>query len=86
MVHNLEQEPDQYHEDHIDTVNINAVNFNNKCSVITANLKTSANKVRIVVPHKVDMGSDGKVMPLHVYKKLFPWATKEQLVATIGHM
>ena len=41
-VHDLEQEPDQHHEevDHIDTVNINSVYFNNKHSVITANLKT----------------------------------------------
>ena len=28
------------------------------------------------------MGSDGNIMPLHLYQKLFPRETKDQLVAT----
>ena len=48
------------------------------CSVITANLKTFANKSGIIVPYKVDTGSDGNIMPLHIYKKLFPRVTSEQ--------
>ena len=49
--HNLEQEADQYweEEDHIYAVNINSIIFNSKCSVITVNLKTSSNQVRIIV-------------------------------------
>ena len=35
-----------------------------------------------MVPHNVDTGSDGNIIPLHIYKKLLPKATKEQLVAT----
>ena len=82
-IHNLEQDPDQYQEeDHIDTMNINSFNLNSKCSVITANLKTSLKQVRIIVPYHVDTSSDGNIMHLHVYKKIFPRATKEQLVAT----
>ena len=42
----------------------------------------SSNKVIITVPYEVDMGSDGNIMPLYIYKMLFPKATKEQLVAT----
>ena len=96
MVHNLEQEPDQYQEeeDHTNMVNINSINFNSKCSVVTANLKTS-HQLRIIVPYKVDTGSDGNIRPLHIYKKLFPWSTtnkniqlkhKQNKNNTIGHM
>ena len=46
-----------------------------------ANLKTSSNKLVITVIYKVDIGSDGNIMPLHIYKKLFPRATIEQLEA-----
>ena len=35
-------------------------------------------------PFKVDMGSDGNIMPLYLYKKLFTRATIEQMVATIN--
>ena len=28
------------------------------------------------------MGSDGNIMPLHIYKKIFPKGTKEQLMTT----
>ena len=41
-VHDLEQEPDQQHEeeDHVDMVNINSIIFSRKQLVVTANLKT----------------------------------------------
>ena len=63
-------------------VNLNFVKFNSNCSAIVANLKLSSNKIIIMVPYKVDMGSDGNIMPLCIYKKLIPRATIEQLVAT----
>ena len=34
------------------------------------------------MPYKVDTGSDGNIISLHLYKKMFPRATKEQLAAT----
>ena len=77
VAHNIEQEPNQVEESHTDMVNINSIDFNSKYSVITANLKASPNKVVITVPYKVDTGSDGNIMPWHIYKKLFPRATKE---------
>ena len=50
-VHNLNQEPDQPHEEvyHIDTVNINSVYFSNKHLVIKNNLKSSSNQASIIV-------------------------------------
>ena len=79
IFHNIGQEPDQcsIEEYHIDTVNINVLIFNNKWLTITANLTMSLNQVSIIIPYKVDMGSDDNIMPLHLYKKLFPRATKE---------
>ena len=39
-------------------------------SVITANLKMLANKRSITVPYKIDTGSNGNIMPLHIYKMI----------------
>ena len=44
--------------------------------------KKLSSQVSIIIPYKVDTGSDGNIMPSHLYKKLCPWATKEQLEAT----
>ena len=72
VVHNIEQEPDQNQkEDQIDMVNINSISFNNKHFVITTNLETSSNEVRIRIPYKVDTGIDGSIIPLHICKKYF---------------
>ena len=57
-VQNIEQLADQEKENHIDTVNINSINFNTNHSVITAKSKTLSNKVVITVPYKIDTGSD----------------------------
>ena len=35
-----------------------------------------------MVPYKVDMGSDGNIMQLNIFTKLFPSATMDKLVAT----
>ena len=84
MVHNVDQEPelDQEEEDQIDMASTNYISFNSKHFIITANLKTSSNQVKIIMPYKVDMGSEGTIIPLHIYKKLFSRATKKALVAT----
>ena len=80
----VEQEAaqDSEEENNIDLVNINSIHFNKNCSVITANLKMSASINSVIVPYEVDTGSNGNIMPLHIYKKLFPKITSEQLVAT----
>ena len=35
-----------------------------------------------MVPYKVDMASDENIMPLYIYKNLFPRATIQQLAVT----
>ena len=37
-----------------------------------------------MVSYRVDTGSDGIIMPFHIYKKLFPSTTVDQLAATKG--
>ena len=80
----VEQEAvqDSAEENIIDMVNINSIHFNKNHSIITANLKMSAGPNNVIVPYKVAIGSNGNIMPLHMYKKLFPKITSEQLVAT----
>ena len=68
----------------IEMVSINSVHFNKNCSILTANLKTSVGKNSISVPYKIDMGSDRNIMPLHIFKKLFPGVTNEQIADTIN--
>ena len=66
-LHNINQETDQYQkEDDIDMVNINSINCNSKCSVITVNFKTSSNQAKVIVLYKVGTGSDGNIIPLHI--------------------
>ena len=41
----------------------------------------SACPKNVMVPYKVDTGSDGNIMPMHIYKKLCQKITNEHLVA-----
>ena len=79
----VEQEtaPDSAEESSIDLVNINSIPFNKNCLVITEKLKMSAGINNVIVSYKVDTDRDGNMMPLHIYKKLFPRITNEQLAA-----
>ena len=52
-------------------VGINSVYFNKNCSILTANLKTLVGENSISVPYKIDMGSNGNIMPLHILKSYF---------------
>ena len=78
----MEQETVQNHaRDNIDMVIINFIQFNKNHSILTTNLEMSAGQSNIMVPYIIDTGSDGNIMPLHMYKKLFPNITDEQLAA-----
>ena len=77
LVNTIEKETTHKQEPCIKMVNINLVSFNSNHSVIIANLKTSSNKATIVVPYKVDMGSDGNIMPFNIFTKLF--LTQQQI-------
>ena len=63
-------------------MNIDSIQFNKNCSVLTANPKAAAGHNKIVIAYKIDTGSDSSIMPFHAYKKLFPNVTKKQLAET----
>ena len=79
----VEQETlqDNTRED-IESVSKYSIHFNKYCSVLTANLKMFTGKNNIMVSYKIDTGSNSNIMPLHVYKKVFPNITNEQLAKT----
>ena len=68
--------------ENIELVSINSIQFNKNHSVLTAKFKMSAGQSNIKVPYKIDTGSNGNKMSLHVYKTLFLNITNEQLGAT----
>ena len=55
----------------IETVNIDLVHLNRNWSLITAHLEMQVGKNFIEIPYKIDIGSEGNIMPLHIFKKLF---------------
>ena len=44
-----------------------------------AKLKTSSSQNRAIIPYTLDPGSDGNIMSIYFFRKLFPNAAKEQL-------
>ena len=63
-------------------VSINSVCFNKSCSVLTTKLKTFIDNNNMIIPYKIDTGSDGNIMPWHIFKKLSPRVTNSQLAET----
>ena len=55
----------------IELMSINSLQFNRKHSILNAKLKTSAGQNNIIVPYKIDTGSDSKIIPEHVFKNCF---------------
>ena len=75
VVNEMEQEGTQeYTEYDLEMVSINSVCFNKSHSMLTTKLKMSIDN-NIVIPYKIDIGSDGNIMPWYVFKKLFPRVT-----------
>ena len=70
-MHEVEIEMVQESQEEIETVSIDSVHLNKNQSVITAHLETHAGKDMVEVPYKIDMGSEGNIMPLYIFKKLF---------------
>ena len=62
------QTQDSAEENSTDSVNINAIHSNKNHLVITAKLKMSAGIDNVIVQYKVDMGSEGNIMPWHIQK------------------
>ena len=70
-IQNIELEPNlnQGEEVYIGKANTNSVSCNSQHSIITGNFKTFSNQSRITVLYEVDIHCNGKIMPLHIYKK-----------------
>ena len=81
-VHSIDPQKEQHQdEDEIDKVNIysiyiDSITLNSKHSVITTNLNTSSRQAASVVSYKIDSGSNGNIMPFHIFKKVYPRSTK----------
>ena len=82
MVHEMEmvQEPQ---EEEIETVSINSVYLNKNRLLITTHLEMQVGKTTVEIPYKIDTGSEGNIMPLYIFKKLFKNMTEEQLKRSI---
>ena len=65
-------------DEEIDTLSIDSVHLNKNWSVITVHLETHAGENTVEVPYKMDTGSEGDIMPLYIFKKLFKNVTVEQ--------
>ena len=70
-------------EEDIETVSINSIYLNRNQSLITAHLKTQVSKTTTEVPYKIDTSSEGNIMPLYIFKKLFKNMPEEQLTGSI---
>ena len=64
-------------------VSIKSVCFNKSYSMLTAKLEMFVDNNNIVIPYKIDTGSDGNIMPWYIFKELFPGVTGSQLAKTI---
>ena len=73
-------------EGKIETVSIDLVHLNKNWSLITAHFKMQAGENIVEVPYKIDTGSEGNIMPLYIFKKLFKITTEEQLKKSIKAM
>ena len=74
-------------EGEIEAVSINSVHLNKTWSLLMAKLEMQSGRNTIVIPYKIDMGSEGNIMPLFIFKKLFKNVTEEQLWKSIkGHI
>ena len=68
VIHEVEidMEPESQGED-TEVVSINSLYINRTRSLITAKLETQAGKTVLEIPYKIDMGSEGNLMPLYIF-------------------
>ena len=83
-VHEVEVEvtPEPQEED-IETVSINSIYLSRNQSLITAHLQMQVGKTATEIPYKIDTGSEGNIMPLYIFKKLFKNMPEEQVKGSI---
>ena len=64
-------------------MSINSIYLNRNQSLITAHLKMQVGNTTMEIPYKIDTGSEGNIMPLYIFKKLFKNMPDEQLKGSI---
>ena len=52
-------------------MSINSVYLNKNWSLITAQLEMQVGETTLEVPDKIDTGSEGNLMSIYIFKKLF---------------
>ena len=73
VVNKMEQEvSQQYKEDNIEMVSINSVCTNKNQLMLTTKVDTCVGNNDVIIPYKIDTGSDSSIMPWYIFKKLFP--------------
>ena len=75
-------EPESQGED-TEVVRINSLYINRTRSLIMVKLEMQAGKIVLEIPYKIAMGSEGNLMPLYIFRKLFAKMSNEQLKRSV---
>ena len=67
-----------------DAVRAKIFNFHSVTSVILTKLKTKSSQRKDTCKYKIDTGSDGNLMPIRMYKMLFPHTNINELNKAIN--
>ena len=57
--------------------------MNKNQSILTTKLEMCVGTNNVIIPYKIDTGSDRNVMPWYIFKKLFPRVNESQLAKTV---
>ena len=72
-IYEMEQEVTQeYTDDDLEIVSINSVYFKKSCSMLMAKLKMSVDNNNMIIPYKIDTGSDRNIIPWYMFKNYSP--------------
>ena len=79
--------PKEYSKGEIEMVSVDSVHMNKNWSLLMAELEMCADDNKIIIPYKIDTGSQGNIMPWHIFKRLFKNITEAELKKTVkGHI
>ena len=71
-MHELEvEEAQEVNGGKVEPVSIDSVHLNKIQSLITVNMETQTGRNTVEISYKIDTGSEGNIMPLVMFKKLF---------------
>ena len=75
-------EPESQGED-TEIVSINSLYINKNQSSIMAKLEMQMAKTALEIPYKIDTGSEGNIMLLYIFRKLFANISEDQLKRSV---